>query len=203
MKPNGDGHCVQDRVLNAAEVVVARDGVAGLTLEAVAREAGVSKGGLLYHFPSKSALITSIVERLGQRCDSEQTKAIDKDPCEVGRFTRAYLTARAKPIDPKDQPVHNALIAAAGTDPQFLAPMLERGKSWQKQLENDGIDPATAMIVRLAIDGFCLCTLLGIPVPTGELRRNILDRLLAMTRERDAAHTAPDVAVADASPIEN
>ncbi len=181
--PAGELCCVRDRVLNAAEVVAARDGVASLTLEAVAREAGVSKGGLLYHFPSKSALITAIVERLGQRCDCEQFKAIDSDPSEVGRFTRAYLTARAEPPDPRDEPIHTALIAAAGTDPQFLAPMIERVKQWQQRLENDGIDPASAMIVRLAIDGFCLGTLLGIPLPTGELRRKVLDRLIEMTRQ--------------------
>jgi AcrR family transcriptional regulator len=171
-----------------------------LTLEAVAREAGISKGGLLYHFPSKSALITAIVERLGQRCDNEQLKAIESDPCEVGRFTRAYLTARAEPPDPKDEPIHSALIAAAGTDPQFLAPMLERFKLWQQRLESDGIDPAAAMIVRLAIDGFCLGTLLGIPVPTGELRRKVLDRLLEMTRHRAEQTIAPKTAPAPLRP---
>jgi AcrR family transcriptional regulator len=35
-----------------------------MTLEAVAREADVSKGGLLYHFPSKEALISGMVRRL-------------------------------------------------------------------------------------------------------------------------------------------
>ena len=39
-------------------------GISGLTLEAVAREAGVSKGGLLYHFPSKEALISGMIGRL-------------------------------------------------------------------------------------------------------------------------------------------
>ena len=180
-----DPVCVRDRLLNAAEVVAARDGVSSLTLEAVAREAGVSKGGLLYHFPSKSALITAIVERLATTCEAEQIKAIasstDTGP---GKFIRAYLTARAEPPDPKDEPIHAALLAAIGTDPHFLEPMIRRVNEWQKKIENDGIDPATATIVRLAIDGLCLGTLLGIPVPTGALRRKILDQLLAMTRDQ-------------------
>ena len=45
----------RDRILEAAERVVAEVGAARLTLDVVAQAAGVSKGGLLYHFPSKRA----------------------------------------------------------------------------------------------------------------------------------------------------
>lgn len=172
---------VRDRLLNAAEQVVARDGVGNLSLEAVAREAGVSKGGLLYHFPSKSALVTAVVERLGERCAVDQDEAFAQDLRGVGAFTRAYLTARAEPPDPHDEPIHTALLAAAGTDPQYLDPIRKRFAEWQARLESDGIDPALAMIVRLAVDGMCLCNLLGLPVPQGQLRRRVLDELIAMT----------------------
>ncbi len=40
-------------LLDAAERVVLRDGAGQLTMDAVAAEAGVSKGGVLYAFPSK------------------------------------------------------------------------------------------------------------------------------------------------------
>ena len=173
---------VSERILDAAERVVARDGVNSLTLNAVAEEAGVSKGGLLYHFPSKSNLIVAVVERLASECDSETAKAIEADPVIPGRYTRAYLTARLDPPDPKDMPIHTALIAAAGTDPQYLEPFRRRHIEWQQRLENDGIDPTIATIVRMAIDSFCLGALLGMPVPEGELRKNVLDKLLAMTK---------------------
>src|SRR3712207_9422759 len=52
------------RSLEAAERVVARDGVARLSLDAVAGNADVSKGGLLYHFPNKDALIDRKSTRL-------------------------------------------------------------------------------------------------------------------------------------------
>lgn len=171
----------RDRLLDAAESLVAREGVSNLTLDAVAREAGVSKGGLLYHFPSKSALITAIVERLATRCDMEHSKALATDSQKEGAFTRAYLTARKVPLDPDDRPIHTALLAAAGTDSHYLEPIRARLKEWQARLESDGIDPATATIVRLAIDGLCFGTLLGLPLPEGELRREVLDKLLRMT----------------------
>ena len=53
----------KDRLLDAADVVVRRDGAQALTLDAVAAEAEVSKGGLLYHFKSKRDLVEGMVER--------------------------------------------------------------------------------------------------------------------------------------------
>jgi AcrR family transcriptional regulator len=176
-----DSVSVRERLLDAAEKVVARDGVANLTLDAVAREGGVSKGGLLYHFPSKSALITSVVERLAVQCDADHANAIAAAGEGPGAFTRAYLAARSEPLAPEAEPIHTALLAAAGTDSQYLEPFRKRLAQWQARLESDGIDPVTATIVRLAIDGLCLGALLRVPVPTGELRNKVVDRLRAMT----------------------
>ncbi|CAN5484788.1 TetR/AcrR family transcriptional regulator [soil metagenome] len=183
---------LRERLLDAAEQVVARDGVNSLTLTAVADEAGVSKGGLLYHFPSKSALVVAVVERLATACDAETAKAIDAGGDEPGRFTRAYLTARLAPPDPKDEPIHTALLAAAGTDPQYLDPFRRRHVEWQKRLENDNIDPTIATIVRLAIDGFCFSTMLGMPVPQDPLRKDVIEKLMAMTHPANDPTTKPN-----------
>jgi AcrR family transcriptional regulator len=177
----GSAVSVRDRLLNAAEVITSRDGVANLTLDAVAREAGVSKGGLLYHFPSKSALLTGIVERLASDCEIRQNLACAGCSRDPGSFTRAYLAARAAPPDPQSEPIRTALLAAVGTDPQYLEPMRRRFEEWQRRIESDGIDPAVATIVRLAIDGLCLSSLLGMPVPTGTLRDSVLAKLQSMT----------------------
>ncbi len=52
----------RQRLLDAAAAVVRRDGAQALTLDAVAAEAGVSKGGLLYHFKSKRELLDAMLE---------------------------------------------------------------------------------------------------------------------------------------------
>lgn len=48
-------------ILAAARTVLLRDGIASVTLEAVAREAGMSKAGLYYYFSSKEALVFDLV----------------------------------------------------------------------------------------------------------------------------------------------
>lgn len=178
---------VRDRLLNAAEAVVERDGVSNLTLETVAREAGVSKGGLLYHFPSKSALITAVVERLAGRCEVEQAEAMEKDPQRVGAFARAYVTARAVPLEPSKTLIHTALLAAAGTNPQYLDPFRKRLAGWQQRIESDGVDPVAATVVRLAMDGLVLLTLLGLPTPSGDLHDKVIDKLYSLTQEQEGA----------------
>ena len=50
-------HTTRSLVLDAAIRTIDREGLQGFTVEAVAREAGVSKGGIFYHFESKQGLI--------------------------------------------------------------------------------------------------------------------------------------------------
>jgi len=53
----------RERVIDAAEQVVIEAGAGHLTFEAVASKAGVSRGGLLYHFPDKKALLRGMLDR--------------------------------------------------------------------------------------------------------------------------------------------
>ncbi len=190
--PSTESVPVRDRLLDSAEQVIAREGVSSLTLESVAREAGVSKGGLLYHFPSKSALITAIVERLATRCESEQKCAIERDPRPAGAFARAYLGVRAARPEPQEASILLALLAAAGSDPHYLEPIRAQHTKWQATLEGDGIDPALATVVRLAADGLALADLLGLAAPSAELRRKVIEQLQAMTLQPDCGETKRD-----------
>ena len=54
----------RERILDAYADVLTDEGECHATLEAVAARAGVSKGGLLYHFPSKDQLAEALCDRL-------------------------------------------------------------------------------------------------------------------------------------------
>jgi Transcriptional regulator len=77
----------REQLLDAATRVLLRDGAEHVTLEAVAAEAGVSKGGLLYHFSSKPALVAALVDRLVGRFDAALQSCGDQP----GAATRVYL----------------------------------------------------------------------------------------------------------------
>ncbi len=50
-------------ILDAAGAVLRRGGGRALTIDAVAAQAGLSKGGVLHHYGSKDALILALVAR--------------------------------------------------------------------------------------------------------------------------------------------
>ena len=81
----------QEELLNAARVIAGREGIAALSLNAVAREAGVSKGGLMHHFPSKQELIHALFIQLLDIMDVRIAAIMANDSDPYGRFSRAYL----------------------------------------------------------------------------------------------------------------
>lgn len=52
-----------EKILDAAEAVVAKFGAHKLSLNLVAAEAGISKGGLTYSFPTRNALLKAVADR--------------------------------------------------------------------------------------------------------------------------------------------
>src|SRR5919112_4767165 len=54
----------REKILDAAAELVSEIGAGRLTLDAVAERASLSKGGLLYNFPTKEALLQGMLERI-------------------------------------------------------------------------------------------------------------------------------------------
>jgi AcrR family transcriptional regulator len=161
----------RNRLLDAAATVVHRDGAQALTLDAVAKEAEVSKGGLLYHFKSKHDLVQAMVERWLEQFGHEMDEA-DAD------FVRGYIKAST--------PDSNELgmLAALVADPSLLLAVRKQYGIWQDRVEREGRDPVDATVARLAADGLWLAELLGMGPPRGELRERVLQRLLDLAEPR-------------------
>ena len=157
----------KDRLLDAAAVVIRREGAQALTLDAVAAEAGVSKGGLLYHFKSKRELIEGMLERWLAQFQREIDAA---DP----HFVRGWVRAS----DPAGDEL--GMLAALVAEPSLLGRVREQYAIWQDRVERAGTDPVDATVARLAADGLWLAELLGLGPPTGELRAKVVDRLLEL-----------------------
>ena len=172
----------REEILLAADRVVVEGGVSGLTLEAVAREAGVSKGGLLYHFPSKEALISGMIGRLVEGFREALGRELAREEGSAsGRWLRAY--ARASFAEDRwHLEVSGGLLAAVAEDPALLGPVRRGFEEAQRWAERDGIDPAVATLVRLAADGMYFAETFGFASPEGELRARVLEALLELTR---------------------
>src|SRR5260370_40029730 len=174
----GDSQRTVSVILEAAERVIVQSGVEKATIEAVAREAGVSKGGVLHHFPSKDAIVIGLVARLIEKFDAEVTALRAADPEVKGSFTRAFLSAGTKKDDHCIE-VFFALQAAFRNCPSLQDLLRNAHLRWQTRIEQDGIDPVCASVVRLATDGLWLAKPPRAPVPSGQFRRRPLDYFMA------------------------
>jgi AcrR family transcriptional regulator len=163
-------------LLEAAVRVASRDGAARLTLDAVAQEAGVSKGGLLYHFASKEALLSGLLnwELDGFEAALEARCGLDPAP---GAYLRAYLDLS---LEVSSVRVPLGVLAAYAFEPEALADLRTRLLGW-RNLACAGLDPLPALTLVLAADGAWLAALLGTPISSAQAQslRAQLDALVS------------------------
>jgi len=162
--------------------LVGRQGAAQLTLDAVAVAAGVSKGGLLYHFPSKEALIQGMVEHLLGEISGRIAQETSRETDAPGKWVRAYVRTTFDP-NPQEREMSAGLIAAIATNPELLEPLRASYRKWQKSVEADRLDPALASVIRLAVDGLWFAELFDLAPPDPELREKIYHTLLRLSGE--------------------
>lgn len=106
-------------ILEAAEALIRREGAARLTIDAVAAEAGLSKGGVMHHFASRDALIAAMVRHQFGRMDAEM-RAIEAGlpPSRVAPLVAMIRHARAH--YGREDGFPKALLVASAENPKAL-----------------------------------------------------------------------------------
>lgn len=174
---------VRRNLLDCAARLAVAQGLSRLTLQAVANAAGVSKGGLLYHFGHKHALIEAVFTDLLEQLDTQIERLIAADPEPCGRFTRAYIKTVFAQAELEDSAGHAwlALSVTLVTDPDLR-------RLWMNWL-NDRLarhredDQGTALnIARFAADGIWLASILKTKGARAGRLTMIAPHLIAMTR---------------------
>jgi AcrR family transcriptional regulator len=141
---------VRRELVQNAITLAARQGLAALSLQQVAAAAGVTKGGLLHHFPSKLALVDAVFDQLMVQFNEALQDAMAPDPEPYGRFTRAYLDCSLVEVSDLDE--WSALWRSVVTDQHLSA----RWGAWLgEQVAQYGAHEAGSALeaVRFAADG--------------------------------------------------
>lgn len=171
--------------------IILEKGVEGVTLDAVAAAAGVSKGGLLYHFPSKRALMEGFVKDYTQEYLDSGAKIAAEDPERIGRTTRACLRVVADNLyDHKSACLWVTLLATLQDEGKFKANVRDH---FYSTMASDSVDRSinvTLAIAYLAVDGLALADLAGVFADDKELRAKIVLALETVTRNPKALSVA-------------
>jgi AcrR family transcriptional regulator len=124
------------RIVDAGVRCIAREGVTGASMAAIALEAGVSKALLHYHYHDRSRLLAEIVERIGTQTVERERTAIDERDRMGGldalwhwleeELRRGELAALAELALVREAPVRRATRATASSRRQSAARTIER-----------------------------------------------------------------------------
>ncbi|MFB9994802.1 TetR/AcrR family transcriptional regulator [Deinococcus oregonensis] len=149
-------------LLAAATNLLRSRGIAALTLQGVAQHAGISKGALTHHYPSKEALLSDLLEHHLNAFNA--TLQATQAP-----FAVAYV--RHGTHD-GSRGLALGLIAALVLNPDVLEIARSYATRWQEAT------PSTdALVARLATDGLWLADVLDLPSAPPELHAQLLTRL--------------------------
>ncbi|MET0264574.1 MAG: TetR family transcriptional regulator [Duganella sp.] len=172
-------------LLDAAEAMITEGKVSELTLEAVASTAGVTRGGLIYHFKTREALLHALVERMIEDV-AEYAGEVPADPAQA---LEKFLTARihyAFAIDARQKSVMANLLAATATYPSLLEPvrrMYNRGALDMAQVAGSA---GLTLSVWTALDGMVMLEMLNIRQFSDSERTQMRDTLLELVRSQFA-----------------
>ena len=167
----------RDLVLDALETLLLEGGSSAATLEAVAARAGVSKGGLLYHFGSKEALYEGFLARLRRRAqgDAERTRRAPQGA------VAAYLDVSTVPEDPGTRSVLAALRLVGVQEVDVERALADTFEYWYAVVAQEIPDPTLARLVQLVGDGLYLHALIGSGRP--EADQLVIERVIALVAE--------------------
>lgn len=165
-------------LLKVAVELVVNEGYESLTLDKVARRAGVSKGGLQYHFSSKAALLQGVYDSLCAIFEPMFNEALAREPEGPKRYTRAYIRACFTEIDPLYTKAMFILTLAL---PEFAQ---KQGVWMQNLIDQDAdqdTDSQSLLLCRFAADGLWIAETSGVLRFDEATRTALLNRLLTIT----------------------
>lgn len=165
----------RDRLLDAFESMLVTSGSRAATLDAVAAEGEVSKGGLLYHFHSKDDLVEGMLTRLREQgaADVETMRTADSGPVDY------YLATSVNSGSDFDRALIAAARIAQESDTRASEALADLREGWFEVLLEHLGDESLARTIQLIGDG------LYFDNTTGLSERHALTHVRAVLRRLD------------------
>ncbi|AXE95210.1 TetR/AcrR family transcriptional regulator [Paraburkholderia sp. 22099] len=175
--------------LQAALTIIARDGPGQLTFDAMSRESGISKGGLMHQFRTKTDVLKALLEHDIAHFEnfSQRYLAQAGDTTPEANLAAEIATMREAAENP--QAGGFAVLAALVEDPTLLSVTKEMSAQKVKRIKAEAADPDLALLRWSAARGLVFTTLLGLSPLSEKERGRLFDRLLDDSQWPAAAET--------------
>lgn len=172
----------RDAILDAAERVVESGGARRLTIDAVVKESGFSKGGVLYYFSSKQALVEGMIMRMIDMINGEFDHATQEAEAK-GEPVLPAIVRVGMEHSRKSPRVSMAILAAVAEHPELIDPVRQAVHEVRARVLKETKDPTLVLITLLAGDGLHFSDILGLDFLTPEERAAVTERIMTMVSE--------------------
>lgn len=172
---------LKDAVLEAAEAIVVESGAGHLTLDAVAERAGISKGGLMYNFRTKEALLDAMISRLIEQLDEVRDKVRRKLP--AGSSALLVEIKTLMELSESNSRLSCAMVAVNAFQPGLLKRFRD---DMQNRLLSEIAAPGDferATALYFAAFGLHVHELLNVPILTRKQMKSVFKELMRMAGE--------------------
>ncbi|MCQ4158816.1 TetR/AcrR family transcriptional regulator [Roseomonas sp. GC11] len=163
--------------LEAALAIIARDGPGRLTLDAIARESGISKGGLMHQFKTKEAVLKALLDHQVAYFENYSRSYRAEHGAGQAQPELAAQIATLQESLERPHPLGLALLGAVAQEPGLLADVQESSRALLTTIRAEAADPDLAVLRWLAARGLVLTTLMGLSPLEEEERERLFARL--------------------------
>ncbi|MBR0784572.1 TetR/AcrR family transcriptional regulator [Bradyrhizobium iriomotense] len=168
----------RNAALEAAIAIIARDGPGRLTLDAIARESGLSKGGVMHQFRTKEAVLKALLERQMAHFEEFSTHYMAKVSATSANPNLATQLATIREAATTPNSAALALVAAMVENPSLMALPRELESKRMAAIKEEAADPDLAMLRWAGALGLLLSSLFGMSPLSKDEHQRLFVRLL-------------------------
>ncbi len=156
-RTKADALATRDNILDCAEALFVRQGVARTTLQQIAFEAGVSRGAIYWHFEDKVAVFDAMLGRARMPLESAMLTLQQSDRLDPFRDLGEYasLVFRLMENDPKASRVYEIVTLKVEYVDELTPLRIRSGEMasrWRALVENRIQDAVDSGLARATVD---------------------------------------------------
>jgi AcrR family transcriptional regulator len=164
--------------IDAALTIIARDGPGQLTFDAISRESGISKGGLMHQFPNKSAMLKALIEH---QIKHYYDIAVDQMSSKAATSSEPVLAATLSTVRQFAMNPHPAafvFLEVLVEDPQLMSYSRDIEAGTVERIKAEAADPDLSLLRWAAARGLATNGHLGMCPLSKSERERLFARLL-------------------------
>ncbi|MCY8522905.1 TetR/AcrR family transcriptional regulator [Bacillus atrophaeus] len=174
----------KEEIFEAAAKTITEKGLKHLTLSRVAKEANMTKAGLLYHFSSKEELINEMNEYAISNFQNLLDHHQENLQSDKAVFVKSFVLATLDDLELQNTvQLCTSMLATMSFNEELLKPWRTFYTEFKKKADEEISDPATSHLIRLVCDGIWFSEMFQLEPLQQKEKALLLKRLMNVIEE--------------------